>query len=296
VRAGFPAAYVSGYATALQSGVPDIGLITREDVCRRIRELHAATGVPVVSDADTGFGEPEAVYVTVHEYARAGAAGCHIEDQVFPKRCGHLVGKQVVQVTDFVQKIKAAVDARASSVDPDFVLIARSDAKAVEGFDAMKARCRAYAEAGADCIFPEATSTIDEFAELVDSVKDVRTPSGRAPWFIANMTEFGTTQRITLQDFQRVGYHGVIFPVSMMRVQQYAARRLAEAIIRDGHTGNGPPMMTQAEELALSRYKPGAEWHFPTPGFEDVPAETEMPGAWSEWFQGSTAQNVHQRR
>merc|ERR1719261_1124558 len=137
VRAGFPAAYVSGYVTALNAGMPDIGLIPREDMCKRIRELQLATGVPVLADADTGFGEPEAMYMTVHEYARAGAGGFHIEDQVFPKRCGHLVGKQVVPAEDFVTKIKAAVDARATSCDPEFLIIARSDAKAVEGYESM---------------------------------------------------------------------------------------------------------------------------------------------------------------
>jgi methylisocitrate lyase len=144
VRAGFHAAYVSGYVTALNAGMPDIGLIPREDMCRRIRELQAATNVPVIADADTGFGELEAMYMTVHEYARAGAAGFHIEDQVFPKRCGHLEGKQVVPAEDFIKKIEAASAARATCSDPDFVIIARSDAKSVEGFDSMKARLRAY--------------------------------------------------------------------------------------------------------------------------------------------------------
>eukprot|EP00929_Paragymnodinium_shiwhaense_P093059 TRINITY_DN53118_c0_g1_i1.p1 TRINITY_DN53118_c0_g1~~TRINITY_DN53118_c0_g1_i1.p1 ORF type:complete len:357 (-),score=82.67 TRINITY_DN53118_c0_g1_i1:364-1383(-) len=295
VRAGFSAAYVSGYVTAMNAGMPDIGLVSREGICRRIQELQMATGLPVVADADTGFGEPEAVYLTVHEYARAGCAGFHIEDQVFPKRCGHLLGKQVVPMEEAVKKIEAAVAARASCLDPDMVIIARSDAKAVEGFEATKARCKAYAEAGADALFPEACSTLEEFAEFVEAMQGVRTPSGHSPYFIANMTEFGATRRIALKEFGEAGYHGVIFPATVQRAQQYAARKMIEAIAKDGHVANGPHMLTQAEELALSKYKPGVEWHYPSSGSTE-PEHEEMPGAWSGWFEGDTSTNIHKRK
>jgi 2-methylisocitrate lyase-like PEP mutase family enzyme len=112
---------------------------------------------------------------------------------------------------------------------------------------------------------------------------------------IANMTEFGKTQRITMDEFGKIGYHGVIYPVSMMRVMQFAARQLAEAVARDGHTANGPAMQTQSEELAMSRYSAGAEWHFPSAGFAE-PADEAMPGSWDGWFEGSTAQNIHSRK
>eukprot|EP01065_Artemidia_motanka_P003704 TRINITY_DN11761_c0_g1_i1.p1 TRINITY_DN11761_c0_g1~~TRINITY_DN11761_c0_g1_i1.p1 ORF type:complete len:335 (+),score=47.27 TRINITY_DN11761_c0_g1_i1:53-1006(+) len=284
IRAGFSAVYVSGYCTALNAGVPDIGLVSRDDVCRQIRNLSIATGAPVVADADTGFGEVEAVHMTLHEYARSGAGAFHIEDQVFPKRCGHLSGKQVVPAAHFVDKIKAAVAARETSCDQSFVVIARSDAMQVEGFDGMVSRCRQYAEAGADALFPEALSSLEEFQELATAMSGVKLPSGERPMLVANMTEFGKTHRIKLDDFGKAGYHAVIYPVSIQRVQQQATRLLVQSLAESGHTWAGPPLQSQAVELAMTKYRPGDVWQYPQPGYSS-PASEEMAGAWAGWAE-----------
>src|SRR5207302_7885049 len=179
-RAGFDAVYVSGAGMAnATAGVPDIGLLTLSEVAQLAGYIAKAIDVPAIVDADTGFGGAENVARTIRELEDAGLAGCHIEDQEFPKRCGHLAGKSIVDLDEMIARIKAAVAARR---DPDFIIIARTDARAVENFDAALNRARKYAEAGADAIFPEALETLVEFKRFA---REMKVP------LLANMTEFG---------------------------------------------------------------------------------------------------------
>lgn len=254
--AGFHAAYISGAATSVSAGVPDVGLLTLEHFCRTIKEVVDASRLPVIADADTGFGESEMVRRTVAEYARAGAAGLHIEDQVFPKRCGHLDGKSLVPLDHAVEKIAAAADAaRAHSA---FIVCARTDARGVEGFDAAVARAARYVGAGADMIFPEGLATEDEFARFS---RELRQTCGRPVYLLANMTEFGKTPIIPAQRFAEMGYNCVIYPVSMLRVAMGAvARALIELRDRGDVSSLIPAMQTRAELYRLVGYTPGVEW------------------------------------
>ena len=204
--AGFTATYVSGGATANVAGFPDVGLLTMTEVCRTIREIADASGLPVVADADTGYGEVECAVRTTVEYERAGAAALHVEDQVFPKRCGHLDGKELVPAEEFAEKVAAMAAARASS---DFMIIARTDARHVSGMDDAIARANTYREAGADAIFPEGLQSEDELAAFA---------AGSPGLLLANMTEFGKTPIIPVARFGELGYRMVIHPLSMMRL------------------------------------------------------------------------------
>jgi methylisocitrate lyase len=263
-RAGFEACYISGAATSVSAGVPDVGLLSLEHFCRCIREVadHArdATGrpLPILADADTGFGEAEMVRRTVIEYARAGAAGLHLEDQQFPKRCGHLDGKTLVPTDHMAEKIEWAARARVD----DFVLCARTDARSVEGFDGAVARAKAYLRAGADMIFPEGLTSEDEFARFAGAL---RTPgSNRRPYLLANMTEFGKTPIIPLSRFDALGYSIVIYPVSLLRVAMGAVTRALEALKRDGSVDALLPQMQSRKDLyELIGYTPGVPWEFP---------------------------------
>lgn len=205
-RHGFSAAYVSGAALSAAACVPDIGLLTLNDVVSQVSAMTFASPLPLIVDADTGYGEVPNVIRAVRELSRAGAAGLHLEDQVFPKRCGHLDGKAVVAPEAMVQKIRAAVRARP---DPDFLIIARCDARAVEGFERAVERSRLYLEAGADMIFPEALQSEAEFAEFARRVDGP---------LLANMTEWGKSPYLTATQFQALGYRMVIFPVTAFRV------------------------------------------------------------------------------
>ena len=187
-RAGFNAVYISGGASANSAGYPDVGLLSLTEMCRNIREVSTASGLPVVVDADTGYGEVEMVHRTVVEYARAGAAALHLEDQVFPKRCGHLDGKQLVPVEHMVEKVRAASESRP---DDGFVVIARTDAASVNGLDDAIDRGMKYREAGADMIFPEGLRTEEEFKTFADACPGL---------LLANMTEFGKTPMINVPD------------------------------------------------------------------------------------------------
>jgi len=179
-RAGFDAVYISGAGMAnATAGVPDIGLLTLTEVVQLAGYVANAVAIPAIVDADTGFGGAENVARTVRELERAGLAGCHIEDQEFPKRCGHLTGKDLVDVDEMVGKIRAALEARR---DPDFLIVARADGRSVEDFDSTVKRARSYVGAGADAIFPEALQSADEFR---DFAKEIKAP------LLANMTEFG---------------------------------------------------------------------------------------------------------
>ena len=250
--AGFKSAYISGGATANAAGVPDVGMLTLSEVCRTIREVSEASGLPIVADADTGYGEEEMIVRAVHEYDRAGAAGMHLEDQVFPKRCGHLDGKTLVGVERMVENIRAAASGRNH---PDFLLIARTDARSVEGMDAAVERALAYREAGADMIFPEGLASRDEFAEFAD----------RCPGLLlANMTEFGKTPILNIDDFSGMGYDLVIYPVTMQRIAMGAVVRALEILHRDGDVSKLLDSMQTREELYdLLGYTPGTPWIHP---------------------------------
>jgi len=250
--AGFKSAYISGGATANAAGVPDIGMLTLSEVCRTIREVSEASGLPIVADADTGYGEEEMIIRAVHEYDRAGAAGMHLEDQVFPKRCGHLDGKTLVGVERMVENIRAAASGRNH---PDFLLIARTDARSVEGMDAAVERALAYREAGADMIFPEGLTSRDEFAEFAD----------RCPGLLlANMTEFGKTPILNIDDFSGMGYDLVIYPVTMQRIAMGAVVQALEILHQDGDVSKLLDSMQTREELYdLLGYTPGTPWIHP---------------------------------
>ncbi|MCC7362796.1 MAG: methylisocitrate lyase [Dehalococcoidia bacterium] len=243
-RAGFPAVYVSGAATANGvAGVPDIGLMTMDEVVRQARYIAGAVRVPVIADADTGFGEPLNVMRTVRAFERAGIAGIHIEDQVNPKRCGHLDGKQVVPAAEMVRKVRAAVAARE---DPSFVVIARTDARGVEGLHAAIARGQAYVAAGADVIFPEGLATAEEFARFAEAV--------HAP-LLANMTEFGKTDLIDAAGFAELGYRLVLFPMTAFRVAMKAVEgAFAELSAAGTQRGFIDRMQTRDELYDLVRY------------------------------------------
>jgi PEP phosphonomutase and related enzymes len=263
-QAGFPACYISGAATSVAAGVPDVGLLGLEHFCRCIREAADASGLPVLADADTGFGEAEMVRRTVIEYSRAGAAGLHIEDQKFPKRCGHLDGKELVPTDHMIEKVQWAAKAR-EHCDPHFVICARTDARGVEGFEAAVNRAAAYALAGADMIFPEGLTTEEEFSLFAKAMQGLNGPSPRGgPYLLANMTEFGKTPIIPLERFAAMGYSCVIYPVSMLRVAMGAVTRALEQLRKDGSVeALLPEMQTRQQLYALTGYKPGVPWEFP---------------------------------
>lgn len=206
-RAGFRALYLSGGALSASLGLPDIGLLTLEEVARQARSIVQACDLPLLVDADTGFGEAVNVWRTVREMERAGAAGIHIEDQVLPKRCGHLEGKELIPEEAMCEKISAAIQARK---DKNFFIMARTDARAVEGLERAIGRARAYLKAGADGLFPEGLSSREEFKIFAMSFP--RTI------LLANMTEFGKTPLISAREFEKMGYKIVLFPVTLLRL------------------------------------------------------------------------------
>jgi methylisocitrate lyase len=251
-RAGFPAVYISGGATANVAGYPDIGLITLTEMARTIREIVDASGLPVIVDADTGYGEVECAIRTVVEYDRAGAAGLHVEDQVFPKRCGHLDGKELVPAEVMCDKVAAMAKHRPN---PDFVIIARTDARHVSGFDEAVRRANLYRAAGADCIFPEGLESEAEFASFAKASPGL---------LLANMTEFGKTPDITAKRFEELGYRIVIYPLSMMRLAMGHVVRGLEALARDGSVRSVlPEMQTRKDLYDLLDYVPGRQWNYP---------------------------------
>ncbi len=263
-RAGFDACYISGAATSVSAGVPDVGLLTLEHFCRVIREAADASGLPVMADADTGFGEAEMVRRTVLEYARAGAAGLHLEDQKFPKRCGHLDGKELIPTEHMIEKVQWACKARDES-GTRIVVCARTDARGVDGFDAAVDRATAYTLAGADMIFPEGLGDAKEFARFAEALRRVRTPGGReGPYLLANMTEFGKTPIIPLAEFAAMGYAIVIYPVTLLRVAMGAVTRALETLRRDGSAqGLLADMQTRKDLYGLIDYTPGTPWEWP---------------------------------
>jgi methylisocitrate lyase len=218
-RTGFRALYVSGAGIANASfGLPDLGMTSLNDVCEDVRRIAGASQLPILVDADTGWGGAFNISRSVKELTRAGAAACHIEDQVQAKRCGHRPGKAIVPQADMVDRVKAAVDGR---VDPNFVLVARTDALAVEGIDAAIERAQACAEAGADVIFAEACTTAAQFQRFVDEVK--------IP-ILANLTEFGQTPYFTVDELKAVGVQMIIYPLGAFRAMARAAEGVYAAI------------------------------------------------------------------
>ncbi|QDQ21947.1 methylisocitrate lyase [Corynebacterium glutamicum] len=205
-EAGFEGVYVSGAVVAADLALPDIGLTTLTEVAHRSRQIARVTDLPVLVDADTGFGEPMSAARTVSELEDAGVAGCHLEDQVNPKRCGHLDGKEVVGTDIMVRRIAAAVNERR---DEQFVICARTDAAGVEGIDSAIERAKAYADAGADMIFTEALYSPADFEKFRAAV-DIP--------LLANMTEFGKTELLPAQLLEDIGYNAVIYPVTLLRI------------------------------------------------------------------------------
>jgi len=267
-QAGFDAAYLSGAATSVSAGVPDTGVLTLDHFASLIREIADAARrddqpLPVLADADTGFGEAEMVRRTVIEYHRAGAAGLHIEDQVFPKRCGHLEGKQLVPLEHAVEKIEWAVRA-ADQCDPDFIVCARTDARGVDGLEAAVSRGVAYAQAGASMLFPEGLQNEQEFRAFAESAR--KRLGDKRIYLLANMTEFGKTPMIPVSRFAELGYDLVIFPVTTLRVALGAVTR-ALATLRE--QGSAEPlleqMQTRDELYDLIGYDPQTPWEWPTP-------------------------------
>src|SRR2546423_1231184 len=248
-RAGFEAVYVSGAGMAnATAGVPDIGLLSMTEVVTLAGYVAHAVTIPAIVDADTGFGGAENVARTIRELEVAGLAGCHIEDQEFPKRCGHLAGKSIVDLDEMIARIKAAVAARR---DPDFMIIARTDSRALENFDAALNRARKYAEAGADAIFPEALETLVEFKRFA---REMKVP------LLANMTEFGKSPLLSFQELSDLGYRMVIFPQSAFRVSMKASEEFLRDLKERGTQSDWiDRMQTRNELYELLDYDPNAE-------------------------------------
>jgi methylisocitrate lyase len=242
-RAGFRAVYLSGGALSAGNGVPDIGLLSVSEFVQAAQLTAQATTLPLLCDADTGFGESLNVERTVRLFEAAGAAGIHLEDQVMPKRCGHLAGKSLVEAETMAAKVRAAVAARR---DPAFVVVARTDARGVTGFDDAVRRSELYLDAGADAVFPEALETADEFERFARAV--------RAP-LLANMTEFGKGPNLDVATLGAMGYVMVLFPLTAFRVAMRAAEEVLRALHAAGHQRDLlPRMQTRAELYEILDY------------------------------------------
>ncbi len=245
-RCGFPAVYVSGAGLAnAAAGLPDIGLLSLTEVAQLAGYIADAVRIPALVDADTGFGGPQNVARSVQTFERAGLAGMHLEDQTFPKRCGHLAGKELIPAAEMAGKIRAAVRARS---DADFLIVARTDARSVEGFEAAVARAQNYLKAGADAIFPEALESIEEFRGFARNV--------RAP-LLANMTEFGRGSLLSARQLAGMGYRMVIFPLTAFRVSMKAAEDCLRDLKRRGTQRAWlDRMLTRQELYDLLGYDP----------------------------------------
>lgn len=253
---GFPALYVSGAALSASQGLPDNGITPLTKFTDCIRELQLVSQLPILADADTGFGD---VRQTTYEYIRAGAAGFHVEDQVFPKRCGHLEGKTLVPTQRFVEVLQQIKDIR-DQTDPDFLICARTDARGVEGFQAAVERAKHYCAAGADMIFPEGLHDLEEFREFA---QEVRSTYPRI-YMLANMTEFGKTPHINVPAFQKAGYNLVIYPVSTLRAAMKNVSQALDSLKCQGSMRLAEEdMMTRKELYETLKYSPSEEWVFP---------------------------------
>lgn len=234
--AGFSACYLSGAAMTASMGLPDLGIITVDEVCFFIRQVTRASGLPVLVDGDTGYGEALNVMNMVRNFEDAGAAAVHLEDQILPKKCGHLNDKKLATPEDMANKIAAAAHARRH-----LYIIARTDAAASEGMDGAVARAKLYMQAGADAIFPEAMNNEDMLREFAARMPGVP--------LLANMTEFGRTPFYTKQQFEDFGYKIVIWPVTSLRVTALASEKLYAAIARDGGAHNCVDQMLTRKDL-----------------------------------------------
>jgi methylisocitrate lyase len=235
-RAGFEALYLSGAAMSSSMGLPDLGVITVDEVCFFVRQVARASGLPVLVDGDTGYGEALNVMHMVRAFEEAGAGAVHIEDQILPKKCGHLNNKKLAEPHDMAAKVAAAAKARRN-----LVIIARTDAAASEGIDGAVARAKLYLEAGADAIFPEALHNAEMFRAFAKAMPGVK--------LLANMTEFGRTPFFTANEFEAMGYRMVIWPVSALRAANKAQEKVFAAIKRDGGTQNALDQMQTRQEL-----------------------------------------------
>ena len=237
-RAGHKAIYLSGAGVANASfGLPDLAVTTLNDVCEDIRRIASATDLPLLVDADTGWGSALMIARTVREMTWAGAAACHIEDQVEIKRCGHRPGKALVETAEMCDRLKAATDGR---IDEQFVIMARTDAHAVEGQQAAIDRAAAYVDAGADMIFAEALTTVDEYQQFTDEIK--------VP-VLANLTEFGMTPLLTTDELAAAGVQMTLYPLSAFRAMSAAALKVYETIRKDGTQQAAVDSMQTREEL-----------------------------------------------
>ncbi len=235
-RAGFEALYLSGAAMSSSMGLPDLGVITIDEVCFFIRQVARASGLPVLVDGDTGYGEALNVMHMVRSFEEAGAGAVHIEDQILPKKCGHLNNKKLADAHDMAAKVAAAAKARRN-----LAIIARTDAAASEGIDGAVARARLYLQAGADAIFPEALTNADMFRAFAKAMPGVK--------LLANMTEFGRTPFFTASEFEAMGYRMVIWPVSALRAANKAQERVFAALQKDGGTQKVVDQMQTRQEL-----------------------------------------------
>lgn len=226
-KAGFPAVYMTGYGAAVSViGQPDIGLITMTEMAIHAKNIASAVDIPLIADADNGYGGVLNVIRTVQEYERGGVAAIQLEDQVFPKRCGHMEGKELIPMEEMVAKVRAAVHARKSE---DLVIIARTDARAVNGFDDAVKRSLAYADAGADVIFFEAPQSVEEMREVA---KTISTP------LLANMVEKGKTPLLSKEELEALGYKIVIYPASLLYAATKSVIKLLQSLKEDGSTEN----------------------------------------------------------
>jgi methylisocitrate lyase len=241
-EAGFEALYLSGAAMTASMGLPDLGVITVDEVCFFVRQIVRSTGLPLLVDGDTGYGEALNVMHMVRCFEDAGAAAVHIEDQLLPKKCGHLNDKKLADAHDMAAKVAAAARARRH-----LFIVARTDAAASEGIDGAVARAKLFMQAGADAIFPEALTTAEMFRAVADRLPGIP--------LLANMTEFGRTPFFTASEFEAMGYKMVIWPVSSLRAANKAQAELYAAIRRDGGTQNMVDrMQTRAELYATIGY------------------------------------------
>ena len=253
-RAGFAAAYVSGAGIAAARGLPDIGLLSMAEVVADAGAIARSVAIPALADADTGYGPPLSVMRTVEAFEQAGLAGMHLEDQESPKKCGHLPDKRLVSVAEMAQKIGAAVQARR---DRDFLIVARTDARAVEGLDGAVKRARAYVDAGADAIFPEALESVEEFKAFAQAVKK----EGVTVPLVANMTEFGKTPYLTIKEFETLGYRLVLFPVTALRVATKAIEAMLDELRSLGTQQRSlDKMQTRQQLYELLRYAEYEKW------------------------------------
>ena len=242
-QAGFEAVYISGAGLANAAGLPDIGLLTLTEVAAQVETITRAVRIPAIADADTGFGEGVHLVRAVERFESAGAAGIQIEDQAFPKRCGHLPGKSLIPAKEMAVKIKAATQARQ---DPDFIIMARTDARGVTGFRDAVDRAKRYLDAGADLIFPEALQSPEEFSTFA---KEIPAP------LLANMTEFGMSPALSAETLSKMGYRLILFPMTLLRISAKAMQQGLEQLKKEGTSkGMLGAMQRRADLYKLIRY------------------------------------------